>query len=42
VRVILIDFWPGMARRQAALWRIQMVIFLVAYVPSAAFMLSEM
>jgi len=41
-RVVLIDFWPGMARRQAALWRIQMVIFLVAYIPSAAIMLSEM
>ena len=42
VRVILIDFWPGMARHQAVLWRIQMVIFLLAYIPSAAFMLSEM
>jgi succinate dehydrogenase / fumarate reductase, cytochrome b subunit len=42
IRVVLIDFWPGMARRQAVLWRIQMVIFLVAYIPSAAVMLSQM
>jgi succinate dehydrogenase / fumarate reductase cytochrome b subunit len=42
VRVVLIDFWPAMARHQAVLWRIQMVIFLLAYIPSAALMLSQM
>ena len=42
VRVILIDFWPGMTRWQARLWYIQMAVFLVAYIPSAWIMLSEM
>jgi succinate dehydrogenase / fumarate reductase, cytochrome b subunit len=42
IRVVIIDFWPGMAKYQAKLWRIQMVIFTLAYVPSAAIMLSQM
>lgn len=42
IRVVLIDFWPGMAQRQATLWRVQMAIFLLAYIPSAALMLSRM
>jgi len=42
VRVILVDFVPGASRYQAPMWRIQVVIFLAAYVPSAAIMLSRM
>jgi len=42
IRVVIIDFWPGMAQYQARLWRIQMAIFLLAYVPSAIYMLSAM
>jgi succinate dehydrogenase / fumarate reductase cytochrome b subunit len=39
IRVVIVDFWPGMAQHQARLWRIQMVIFLLAYIPSAVYML---
>jgi succinate dehydrogenase / fumarate reductase, cytochrome b subunit len=42
IRVVIIDFWPSMNKHQARLWRIQMVIFAVAYIPSAAIMLSQM
>lgn len=42
IRVVIIDFWPGMAQHQARLWRIQMVIFLLAYIPSATYMLMAM
>ncbi len=42
IRVVLIDFVPPLARHQARLWRIQLVIFAVAYVPSAIAMLSAM
>jgi succinate dehydrogenase / fumarate reductase cytochrome b subunit len=42
VRVVIVDFWPGMAQHQARLWRFQMVIFLLAYVPSAIYMLLAM
>ena len=42
IRVVIIDFWPGMAQHQARLWRIQMVIFLLAYIPSAIYMLMAM
>jgi succinate dehydrogenase / fumarate reductase cytochrome b subunit len=41
-RIVLIDFWPEMGKRQALLWRIQMVIFALIYLPSAAIMLSSM
>jgi succinate dehydrogenase / fumarate reductase cytochrome b subunit len=42
IRVVSIDFWPGMGRRQAMLWRVQMVIFTLAYIPSAIAMLIKM
>lgn len=42
IRVVIIDFWPSMNQYQARLWRIQMVIFVIAYVPSAAIMVSRM
>jgi len=42
VRVVAIDFWPGMGQYQAKLWRVQVVIFALAYIPSAIAMLSAM
>jgi len=42
IRVIIVDFWPGAGKYQAPLWRIQLVIFVLAFVPSAAIMLSRM
>jgi succinate dehydrogenase / fumarate reductase cytochrome b subunit len=42
IRVMIVDFWPSAGQHQVLLWRIQMVVFLLAYVPSAAIMLSRM
>ena len=42
MRVVIIDFWPDMGRRQAMLWRVQMVVFAIVYVPAAILMLSTM
>jgi succinate dehydrogenase / fumarate reductase cytochrome b subunit len=42
MRVVIIDFWPKLSKKQAQLWRIQMVIFLIIYIPSAIIMLSHM
>lgn len=42
IRVVIIDFWPNMGRKQAMLWRVQVGIFAVIYIPSAIFMLSTM
>ena len=42
IRVMIVDFWPGAGRYQVPLWRIQMVIFFLAFVPSAAIMLARM
>jgi succinate dehydrogenase / fumarate reductase cytochrome b subunit len=42
MRVVLMDFWPNLGRKQAMLWRIQMLIFAVIYIPSAIIMLSAM
>ncbi|MGD8623142.1 MAG: succinate dehydrogenase, cytochrome b556 subunit [Anaerolineae bacterium] len=42
MRVVIVDFWPGMGRHQARLWQGQMVIFVLAYVPSAIAMLLAM
>ncbi|MGD8793026.1 MAG: succinate dehydrogenase, cytochrome b556 subunit [Anaerolineae bacterium] len=41
IRVMIVDFWPGAGRYQARLWRGQMVVFLLAFVPSAAVMLAR-
>ena len=43
MRVVIIDFWPehGQDARRM-LWRVQMVIFALAYIPSAIIMLSAM
>ena len=42
MRVVIIDFWPDMGKKQAMLWRVQMLIFVLAYVPSAILMLRAM
>ena len=42
MRVVIIDFWPDLGKKHAMLWRIQMVIFAVLYIPSAIIMLSSM
>ena len=42
IRVIVVDVWPAAGRRQALLWRIQMVIFVLVYVPSAGVLLARM
>jgi succinate dehydrogenase / fumarate reductase cytochrome b subunit len=42
MRIVIIDFWPNLSQKQSILWRVQMVIFLVIYIPSAIIMLSAM
>jgi succinate dehydrogenase / fumarate reductase cytochrome b subunit len=42
IRVIIVDFWPGAGKYQAPLWRVQMVVFFLVFVPSAAIMLARM
>ncbi len=42
IRVITVDFWPEMGKKQTMLWRIQMVIWAIVYIPSAFFMLKGM
>ena len=42
IRVMIVDFWPGAGKYQAPLWRVQMVVFVLAFVPSAAIMLARM
>ena len=42
VRVMIVDFWPGAGTYQVPLWRVQLVIFLLIFVPSAAIMLARM
>jgi succinate dehydrogenase / fumarate reductase cytochrome b subunit len=41
IRVMIVDFWPGAGKYQAPLWRVQMVVFVLAFVPSAAIMLAR-
>jgi hypothetical protein len=36
------DFWPNLGKKQAMLWRIQMIVFAVAYIPSAIIMIRSM
>ncbi|MGD8473976.1 MAG: succinate dehydrogenase, cytochrome b556 subunit [Anaerolineae bacterium] len=42
MRVVAIDFWPNLGRKQAMLWRAQMIVFVVAYFPSAIIMIRSM
>ena len=42
IRVVAIDFWPNLGRKQAMLWRAQMIVFVIAYIPSAIIMIRSM
>jgi len=42
VRVMIVDFWPGAGKVQVPLWRVQLVIVALIFVPSAALMLARM
>jgi succinate dehydrogenase / fumarate reductase cytochrome b subunit len=42
MRIVIMDFWPNLGKKQAMLWRIQVLIFAVIYIPSAIVMLSTM
>ena len=42
LRVIVIDFWPNLGKKQATLFRVQIVVFLIIYIPSAIIMLLKM
>ena len=42
IRIVMIDFWPDLGKKQAMLWRGQMVIFALLYIPSAIIMLAQM
>ena len=42
IRVMIVDFWPGAAQYQAPLWRVQLVIFLLIFAPTAGIMLARM
>lgn len=42
IRVLIVDFVPGAARYQAPMWRVQVVVFLAIFGPSAAVLLRRM
>jgi succinate dehydrogenase / fumarate reductase cytochrome b subunit len=42
IRIVTVDLWPDMGKKQATLWRIQIGIFAGVYIPSAIIMLREM
>jgi len=42
IRVMIVDFWPGAGKYQVPLWRIQIAVFVLAFIPSAAIMLARM
>jgi hypothetical protein len=42
IRVVTIDFWPDMGKKQAMLWRVQIAIFAFIYIPSAMLMIWSM
>mgnify|MGYP001822947050 FL=1 len=42
IRVVAMDFWPRLGKKQAMLWRIQMIDFAIAYIPSAIIMIRSM
>jgi len=42
IRVMIVDFWPGAGRYQVPLWRLQMVVLVVVFVPSAGIMLARL
>ncbi len=42
IRVVAMDFWPNLGKRQAVLWRVQVIVFAAAYIPSAILMILSM
>ncbi|NIV37902.1 MAG: succinate dehydrogenase, cytochrome b556 subunit, partial [Anaerolineae bacterium] len=42
IRVLAMDFWPTLGKKQAMLWRIQMIVFALAYIPSVIIMIRSM
>ena len=42
IRVVVMDLWPNLGKKQAMLWRIQMIVFAIAYIPSAIIMIRSM
>lgn len=42
IRVLIIDFWPGVGKKQAGLWRVQVAVFALIYIPSAVVMARGM
>lgn len=42
LRIVIIDFWPHLGRKQALMWRIQLILFALIYIPSAILMLSSL
>lgn len=42
IRVVSIDFWPDLGRKQALIWRVQVAIFALLYIPSAVLMIRAM
>jgi len=42
IRVVSMDFWPNLGKKQAMLWRVQMIVFAAAYIPSAIWMILSM
>jgi succinate dehydrogenase / fumarate reductase cytochrome b subunit len=42
IRVIAIDFWPDLGKKQAMLFRVQITLFAILYIPAAIIMLATM
>lgn len=42
IRVVIIDFWPDLGKKQAMLWRVQVAIFALIYIPSSILMIRAM
>lgn len=42
IRVVIIDFWPDLGKKQALLFRVQIAIFAIVYIPSAIIMIRSM
>lgn len=42
MRIVIMDFWPSLGSKQDLVYRIQLLVFAVIYVPSAVLMLRAM
>jgi succinate dehydrogenase / fumarate reductase cytochrome b subunit len=42
IRVVIIDFWPDLGKKQALLFRVQLGLFALLYIPSAIIMIQAM